>query len=346
MARKRQSAEPAQPTLALGLSKDAERSWQLSRERDRLFRQVAHKKRLLERCRAEAASARDAVAAKLRPFLDERDQIDRDMHALFAALLSKGRLPAVQRRVVLDAYLSLQADGAISERAVPNASKQSRPKRPKQGSSWDDAPPVGESDPRVLGSAPKVTGTGRETLRASFKRLAMALHPDRARSEAEKARRTEIMKQVTRAYEEQDLARLMEIEKLYATSVSFDTAESFSAEQSSKLEAAVVELRRQLRELSKHVREIKNSEHHRIARDLERGEPSASLDEVVRGARFEIRMLRNLHEHVRAFAQGRIGYRDFVQGPPHIESDFDAMLEIWSEAPGAARGRWKKTGVA
>ncbi|HXK17794.1 MAG TPA: J domain-containing protein, partial [Polyangiaceae bacterium] len=55
----------------------------------------------------------------------------------------------------------------------------------------------------------------QRSLRDIFRNLARAVHPDRAGHDGERARRTEVMKEVTRAYEEGDLARLIEIESTW-----------------------------------------------------------------------------------------------------------------------------------
>jgi len=51
-----------------------------------------------------------------------------------------------------------------------------------------------------------------QSIRAVYRRLASALHPDREPDEAERARKTTLMQQVNQAYEKNDLLRLLELQ--------------------------------------------------------------------------------------------------------------------------------------
>lgn len=51
-----------------------------------------------------------------------------------------------------------------------------------------------------------------QSIRAVYRRLASALHPDRELDESERARKTALMQQVNQAYEKNDLSRLLELQ--------------------------------------------------------------------------------------------------------------------------------------
>lgn len=51
-----------------------------------------------------------------------------------------------------------------------------------------------------------------QSIRAVYRRLASALHPDREPDEAERARKTTLMQQVNQAYEKNDLLKLLELQ--------------------------------------------------------------------------------------------------------------------------------------
>jgi len=52
-------------------------------------------------------------------------------------------------------------------------------------------------------------------MRDLFRRLATAIHPDKAQDADSQEERTEAMKEVTRAYRDGDLASLIELEKVW-----------------------------------------------------------------------------------------------------------------------------------
>ena len=58
----------------------------------------------------------------------------------------------------------------------------------------------------------EVAAGGSRALRDIFRKLASALHPDREHDVAERARKTELMKELNQAYAERDLLRLLELQ--------------------------------------------------------------------------------------------------------------------------------------
>lgn len=290
-------------TLSPAVSAKTERIRILLRERARLLKQVAQKKRVLARSQAEAQRARDVLSAKLEPLLVRRDEHDRELHAQFARLLAGARLPKLERNEVIAAYQRFQREGLLSPRPVPGrAGERGAPRESARS-----------AEPAAV-SAPKVTGAGKEHLRSLFKRLTVVFHPDRARSPGDQARRTEVMKELTRAYEAQDLARLMELEQLHEASAPLTAPGASEEDRLKRLSAAVSELRRQQRELSKLVRGVRDSGHSRIASALSSGELDPSFEELVRAVELELEALGALRAHVTGFVARRSSARQFVEG--------------------------------
>jgi hypothetical protein len=90
--------------------------------------------------------------------------------------------------------------------------------------------------------------------------LSVAIHPDRSQTDADRDHRTEAMKEVTRAYQDGDLARLLELEKawLAAEETPVD-GQGETERRCSSLERTNRELKKQLRELENELRELKHS---------------------------------------------------------------------------------------
>jgi hypothetical protein len=153
------------------------------------------------------------------------------------------------------------------------------------------------------------------------------------------------MKEVTRAYEQQDLARLMQLENLHEASGPVDATSGSSEERLQKLEGAVSELRRQLRELSKVIRGVRGSEHSELARQLESG---GSLGEFLQAAERELAGLAALREHLTRLLDGRLSWQDFVDAADARAISFE-MTRASSderEPAAAARRRRRKVRVA
>jgi ketosteroid isomerase-like protein len=71
----------------------------------------------------------------------------------------------------------------------------------------------GDLPPGAVVAAPRARGASEDVTKALFKKLAEASHPDKATDEAERVRRTELMKRLTVAYRTGDLAALVELER-------------------------------------------------------------------------------------------------------------------------------------
>ena len=334
--RKRSGATEEQPTLALGLAPGAERVLVLGRERDRLVTQVGQKKRLLERCEAEIERAREVLEARLGGLVSERHALDHETHGWFGKLLSPGRLSKRKRKEIRALYLFLQAEEVLSPRPLDDPKDAANFDAGAAASDDDEWPNASaEREPRMAASAPKVAAAGRDALRALFKRLAVALHPDRAQSAEDQERLTQVMKEVTRAYEEQDLARLLEIEQREDDKGALGAASTTSNDERVRaIEHAITELRRQLRELSKAAKNLRQSDIYQLARALEQGPHEDPIQDLERGVRIELERLRNIRDYARDFAEGKLSWERFMEGPPPSPEDeaaFEAMLDVLAE---------------
>ncbi|HEX2869599.1 MAG TPA: hypothetical protein VHP33_00050, partial [Polyangiaceae bacterium] len=141
----------------------------------------------------------------------------------------------------------------------------------------------------------------RRPLREIFRTLARALHPDQARTDVERSRRTEVMKEITRAYEQGDLARLLTLESEWqATQAPVPAGAAGNVDSLARCQ----ELERTNRELLKQVRqltaELKDAKDDARARHL----PARSLARSAASAARELEQLEALCGLVREFKSG------------------------------------------
>jgi hypothetical protein len=129
------------------------------------------------------------------------------------------------------------------------------------------------------------------------------------------------MKEVTRAYEEGDLARLIELESTWQSQQA-PTGAGDSEVRCRELERINRELLDQLRALTRELRDIK--------RDAREASFGLSPDELVEQAGRELDDFEGVCEFVRKFRDGKITLAELVRGPPQTSrSDADdlAFLE-------------------
>jgi len=168
-------------------------------------------------------------------------------------------------------------------------------------------------------SAERPDAAPGSALRAAFRRLTVALHPDKVQDEAEKAQRTDLMKQVTLAFQSGDVGRLLELERtLLASRPPGDDPEAL-ARRLETLGVANAELLRQLRKLTAERAALVQA----LPLPVRRGGASTPIRErlrvAVEGAIAEteahVKDLRTIRDFARRFAEGKMAMAEFLSGP-------------------------------
>jgi hypothetical protein len=289
------------------------------------------------------------VSSAARPLIAQGQALDREVHGLFAAILARPGLKRKDRRRIQDLYDLLQLEGILSPAPSPaedtlefdTSSDQEFP-----GFSSADFPP--SADPTGEGpSARRTTGATATAIRDLFRRLATAIHPDKARDVDSQKKRTEAMKEVTRAYQDGDLARLLELEKVWLAGSSHDAGdgEDETERRCSSLEQTNRELKRQLKELDARIRELKRSAPAElaVALGLGKGHGDAQLSGLLSNLEHEVEALRETRAFVQSFVDGKITCAQFVAGPangrpadPDNEPDLGELEDFLADILGAS----------
>jgi hypothetical protein len=325
-------AAAAAPEKGLALHEAAARAQTLLHQRARLLRDVQKKKLQLER--AQQKVSRDAAEAvtKMAPFVERHDALLSELTALFDELLAAGRLSARAHKQVVKIRRSLELQGVLpplNDAADEDPSgtfddgadepwreTNARGNASERGNARPGRAPH-SSEPEVAGA--KQVGQGRRSVRELFRSLARAVHPDQARHETERERRTEVMKEVTRAYEEGDLARLLELESAWQNEQAVsEHADSFV--RCRELERINRELLDQVRQLTREIRDTK--------RQAFEGSMGLSPDELTEQAERELDKLEEIRDLIRKFRDGKLTLNELARGPRALLSEDElALLE-------------------
>jgi hypothetical protein len=329
----------------LSLHASAGRLARLLKERERLLRDIKKKQTELESTSERARAEAEAAAAQMAPLMQRFQTLSQQLQALFAELLADRSLSERARRQLKKVRRALELQGLLEEPEVPTERDAAWS---EAAGAWSDggrrAPPRDEPRPASrVASAPQ-HGQLRETLRGLFRSLARTLHPDRAREEPERERRTAAMKEVTRAYEDGDLARLLELEKawreLQAPSVPSDPEARVS-----QLEQLNRELKAQAKLLASELRELKRSGFEQALGQplaLALAEAEAELDELA-GVCDLVRKFRDkqstLAELVRSLARGGLAVDGDELGASLLDALLSGRVSIEPPAQRPRRGR-------
>jgi hypothetical protein len=307
----------------LALHEAATRLQVLLRERARLLREVQKKKLHWERAREQASRDAAAAVAVMAPLVQRHDALIAELTALFTELLAPGRVSARARKqviklrqlLVLQGILAAGESGALEGEPDDDGETTPEPRR--------DAPPGARARQKhVPASAPEVAGAEqvgqqRRSLRELFRSLAKAVHPDQARHDDDRERRTEVMKEVTRAYEDGDLARLLELESSWQSEQSVSESGD-SVARCRELERINRELLDQVRRLTRQTRDLK-----REALDAAMG---LSPDELAEQAGRELDELEEICRFVEKLRDGRMTAAELARGPRSFRRDRELEL--------------------
>lgn len=331
------SAPLPEGALALHRSPAQERLEALRQEHERLLRDITKKRASRDVVEQQARDAASDLASKLGPLREAYSTTLRELKALFQSLLGEqSHLNKRDRARVRRFYARILPDLANE----PASSDEP----PESADDFDGyhAPPHArhaEDDESEAGySAAKPSEKKDGLLRALFRKLAIALHPDKVQDPKERETLTTVMKEVTRAYESGDVARLVEIERTWLAQAPLPERELDVARRIAELLSANKELRRQLRALTAELKEIKQSVPGMSAprRRGGRASPARSeVDQMIAQIERELGDLRALREFTQRFADGDMSVTEFLLGPeltPDENDPFEQMLAEVLEA--------------
>ena len=338
-ARRRSAAAhvtaPVEPGLRLHA--EGERYGTLLKERERLLRSIRSKKQKLEQALETSHQARESVLAQLGPLLELHDTTTAQIGALFDELLAPGRLGSRAAKLVAKVRRTMAALGFLGfleEALEPDEDEESEWPPSSGEGPWpeqsDDEPASAHAQREVGSAEQRGQGKDQESLRAVFKRLVVASHPDRAANEADRERRTAALKLATQAYEQGDLARLLELEAAWQRDQSLPLTGTAEA-RCRELELVIRELRAQSSQLQRELRAARAS----ATLTLE----SEPILEALTEAQHDVEQLAAIRDFIARFRDGKISLAEFVAGPAplHTEEDLEeAIREFMSEQAGNA----------
>jgi hypothetical protein len=317
-----------------------------------LLAKIALKKKELQRLAARVDTVMMEAGRRMQPVVAEIEELDLQCHQLFAELFSRQRQSRRTITGIKGIYRMLQDLGVLSPRHPPaedsfgggkkgarpvdNAGQTEPPPRPREGGGFSARRP---SD-----------GTAAQSLRGLFRRLATVLHPDKVQQEEEKARLTEVMKELTQAYQDGDLARLIELERIWAAGADITPQSDELGRRCATLAQTNEELRVQLDQILRELKDLRRSPPAELLKDFDRAARHGAkepIEAMVEEAKEHFERLRELHGFVGAFRDGKLALEEFLDGPPSLRGvpeDFDDMLDSLFDLTSAAQSKRRQRG--
>ncbi|MBE9199864.1 MULTISPECIES: J domain-containing protein [unclassified Nodularia (in: cyanobacteria)] len=344
MPRKSTSSSQSPTTTSLALSSIHIRLETLDKEHQWLLKQIKRKrtelKNFVEQMRSLAADIFNRCNPKFQKLVD----IDREIHTLFDEILTLRKLGKQSRKDIEAIYYQLQIARVIS----PNPKNHPE----DEDTELDELFETNEQDDHVSGThteenhqyqeaSPDIDfSSGNKSdaarkIRQTFLSLAEIFHPDKVKDGETQMRHTEIMKEINKAYQEGDLARLLEIEQQHQVGKSIDSnSEDDLTRQCARIEQQNEILTNQYEKLKQELRLVKNTPEGAIVSDCRKAskegiDPIGSMAEQVEA---EIKTIAAIRDFVRDFREQKITIKEFVCGPVNLrQMNQDAVDDMFEQ---------------
>lgn len=315
---------------SLGLSSFHERRRCLEEEHQWLLKQIKRKRTELKNFLDQMREIGMEIFRRVSPIQQQIQEVDQEIHELFWEILTTRRLRKKNREDIIRVYYSLQMMGLISpkfERVekekdfekfddVFAEKKESKSKEKEfqkktyyresldEDNHWDS----GETKSKKSGE-----------IRKTFLKLASLFHPDKASDPQTQIYNNEVMKEVNKAYEEGDIARLLEIEKQHHSQqeIDLDNASKSEIEKICLMREKDNELlRNQYENLKRELRMIRRKPEGKMVKEY-RSCQKQGVDAMValtRELEEQVKFIESIRDFVKDFRDKKITISEFLKG--------------------------------
>lgn len=248
-------------------------------------------------------------------------EIDEEIHSLFDEIFATRKFGKQTKKSIEGIYRNLQMAGIIS------------PKRDRDDSDTE-LDELFETDDHQHQQHSEFTPTSKSDesrkVRNTFLRLAEIFHPDKVTDDETQMRHTEIMKEINKAYQEGDLARLLEIERQHQAGESVDSNnEDDLTRKCHRLEQETEFLKTQYETIKRELRLVKNTPEGMIVADCRKiaKEGIDPIDQMLGQVESEIQVISHIRDFVKDFREQKITIKEFLCGPTILQQMNEEVME-------------------
>ncbi|MDZ8106727.1 MAG: molecular chaperone DnaJ [Nostoc sp. DedQUE12a] len=310
----------------------------LEKEHQSILKQIKKKRTELNNFVERTRTLATEVVHRANPSFQKMAQLDQEIHALFETIFTTRKFGKQTLKKIQVVYRQLQSAGIISIK--PDTSQfQAQPneefspmeedfsgesaQNPHQHQHWQ-----AQEDSTSFG-----TGARTETqqkIRSTFLRLAEIFHPDKAQDSETQKYHTEIMQEINSAYQEGDLARLLEIESRQQVGERIDfNSEDDLTRKCRHLEQQNQILLTQYENLKQELRLAKNTPEG-VMLSSSRKAAKQGIDSVagmVEAIESQIQVISQIRDFVKDFQQQKLTIQEFFAGPVSLYSSEEELLQ-------------------
>ncbi|MFM2062096.1 MAG: hypothetical protein RLZZ507_1766 [Cyanobacteriota bacterium] len=335
MPRKTKSASPTSPSTTLALSDLHIYLAALEKEHQSLLKQIKKKRTEINNFVERMRSLATEIFQKASPCFKKMSDLDQEIHALFKEILTTRNLGKQTQRKIESLYMNLQISGIISPKSVSEEDDDSELDEMFENSETDDHQSrqnrhqYWDSQQEVKSSSASRTEDSRK-VRQTFLKLAEIFHPDKVQDSETHKSHTEIMKEINKAYQEGDLARLLEIERQHQLGEIIDNNnEDDLTRRCKNLEQQNEILKNQYDKLKQELRLAKNTPEGTMVSDARKAAKYGvdSISIMLKQLESQIEIIVDIRDFIQDFRNKKITIKEFLEGPPSLRSLREEMME-------------------
>lgn len=339
MSRKKSQPTP-QETSELALSSFHARFEQLEKDRQWLLKQIKRKQTEFKNFIEQMRSIAIEIVQRSEPFHQKLVQLDREIHGLFEEIFTTRKFGKDSRKKIEQVYRMLQMMGLISpkaDEAEEDADEDWTDSEPDSefNSEFNSDDFYGEENSSSNHENSNANGDLKQ-MRSTFLRLASIFHPDKVTNQEEQEDYAEIMKEINRAYEEGDLARLLEIERQYEVNQSIDLENASNSEIEKQCQALETDnqlLKTQYEQIKAELRWMRRTPEGEMVKEYRAlvRQGFDPIEEIIGDAERHLKELENVRNFVADFRDKKITIKDFLKGPSTANRPSEAELQEMME---------------
>ena len=336
MARKTKTASSATVT-PLALSDLHLQLQGLEKEHESLLKQIKRKRTELNNFVEKMRSLATEVFHRVSPNMKTMAELDAEIHALFAEILTTRKMGKQTQKNIQSLYRSLQMGGIISYKAIDDEDEEDDEDDELDELFEDDNYQENHQRRRQFWEAeqdaesPTVPKTDESRkVRQTFLRLAEIFHPDKVKDNETQMTHTEIMKEINKAYQEGDLARLLEIERKYEVGETIDNnSEDDLSRKCKNIEQQNQILKNQYEKLKQELRLAKNTPEGSMVADYKKAAKQGvdCIELMVETMQSQTKIVAEIRDFVKDFKDKKITIKEFLAGPESLRSMQQDMME-------------------
>ena len=314
-------------TSTLSLSTLHERFQALEKEHQWFLKQIKRKRTEVNNFVNQMRTVALEMYEKTAPIYQKAAKLDQEIHNLFAEIFTTRKFGKRSRRQVEEIYEMLQSIGLISYRMDDDEDdddeefdemfefneEEVNQFHEEQRQYYQQHSTENSEDFEAIETKKK-----SKDIRHIFLKLAEKFHPDKVTDAETQTRHTEIMKELNRAYQDGDLATLLEIEKNHQTeAILFADNEDDQTRQCKRLEKENAILKEQYERLKLELRLAKNTPEGEMVKDYRRAQKQGinMINEMIKVIEKEFEGLAKVRDFVLQFKNKKMPLKEFLKGP-------------------------------